>query len=568
MSNTETAIQSVTIQNFHGHANPGYFLVQAPDYFAWMDHQEPGLLRVRHPSGEGLDWFEIRLSAALLAPGEELETDELFEWEELEASGDDVLPNADTAKKIRILLSGERSVTVRFEATQITLQLTSPPPAGGRIKRCVLGANGSHGTVANAKCIFDTRPASHGIYRHALTHKLDTKNLWFSPGPFCYPFELEDDCWASVSAEPTIEEMSFSQFVARPTDGGMMFCLDYDSEPVVDGEYVSPPLVWRFNAPSPTAAITDYAKSHATRAGFQASRPEPEPWWTGLMLCGWVNQGRRSKDTGKTAQENATQEIYEAHIAAAEAAGIEPDIITIDDNWAISHGDWVVDTQKWPDLPGFIARQHEKGRKVLLWVCAATTGLPDDELYRVGDPPYKEWFTKQIDPFNPNWLDRLQRNLSAILGNGDGCLDADGLKLDFTGNLPVAGKHHATRELHGIAHTWWFFKRVHDAAKAAKPDCLLDFQVSNPLFAQFHDMTRLNDCFMPMRQARRAMRTRAEIAKAAAFSPLIDTDAPHSVEWFNEVESFGNPSLYLANKHFEDKELVAAIRESRKRLLG
>ena len=82
----------------------------------------------------------------------------------------------------------------------------------------------------------------------------------------------------------------------------------------------------------------------------------------------------------------ATQENYERWIAVVEERGLPFGTLVIDDKWQEHYGTFVVDTQKWPDMPGFIARQHARGRRVLLWVPAHhPEGLPPDLCVRAGE---------------------------------------------------------------------------------------------------------------------------------------------------------------------------------------
>ena len=150
-----------------------------------------------------------------------------------------------------------------------------------------------------------------------------------------------------------------------------------------------------------------------------------------------------------------------------------------------------------------------------------------------------------------------------MLGDGENCLNADGIKLDFTGGVPGAGDAICTKKLFGIEYLYQLFKAFHDNAKAVKPSCLLDFQVANPHFAALHDMTRINDFYLPMDQALGMMRIRAKVAQSVTFGGLVDTDHPEDIEYYKHSHEFGNMSLYLSNDALDTKkEMVEVIKET------
>jgi len=49
--------------------------------------------------------------------------------------------------------------------------------------------------------------------------------------------------------------------------------------------------------------------------------------------------------------------------------GFPPGVIMIDDNWQIDYGNWDFSTSKFKDLKGLIKKFHDKGFKVMVWVC-------------------------------------------------------------------------------------------------------------------------------------------------------------------------------------------------------
>lgn len=49
--------------------------------------------------------------------------------------------------------------------------------------------------------------------------------------------------------------------------------------------------------------------------------------------------------------------------------GLPPGVLMIDDTWQAGYGDWRFEPTRFPDPKGMIARLHEMGFKVVLWMC-------------------------------------------------------------------------------------------------------------------------------------------------------------------------------------------------------
>jgi len=119
--------------------------------------------------------------------------------------------------------------------------------------------------------------------------------------------------------------------------------------------------------------------------------------------------------------------------------GLPPGILMIDDKWSKYYGDYEFDKEKFPNPKELIARLHEMGFKVMLWVVPFITS--DSEEYRdlrdaglivrdrEGLPAMRDWWNGYgaiLDFTNPKavaWFDRRLRNLMEKYG-------VDGFKFD------------------------------------------------------------------------------------------------------------------------------------------
>jgi hypothetical protein len=398
--------------------------------------------------------------------------------------------------------------------------------------------------------------------------------------------------WLGLGVLATAPEATFTRVAYEPLDGGWDLRLDYEGHTRVAGTWTSPVLRLAPVA-SPWDAIHDYreqvlgaaepqAPTAPARPATPAAPRESAPpaatadvrrpaWWDEPIFCGWGSQcalaaaNAASGDPGLVGGAAAThapslsrQEHYDRWLDRLAAHDVVPGTVVIDDRWQAQYGTFTVDTDKWPDLAGWVAERHAAGQKVLLWFKAwDPEGLPADEC--VLDPAGRP---VAADPSNPAYLERLARVVTHLL-SPEG-IDADGFKVDFTQRAPSgrglvsAGDRTPEGGPWGIAALHALMTTVHRAAKAAKPDALVVNHTVNPLFADVTDMVRLNDVLERDPSGARVpvvdqLRFRAAVARAALPGTPVDTDQwpmPDRAGWRAYVEeqgALGVPALYYVD---------------------
>jgi hypothetical protein len=370
--------------------------------------------------------------------------------------------------------------------------------------------------------------------------------------------------WLSLAVEAPVADLRFVQVEYVPGDGSFALRLDYEGHTQVDGELRLPSLVLTPGLRTPYGAIGRHRER--LRAGGlapAAARPQPS-WWREPIFCGWGAQCELARDTGRFAGAFATQENYDAFIAHLASQGLEPGIVVLDDKWQEAYGTNRPDTEKWPDLAGWIERRHARGQHVLLWWKAwDPEGLPPELCIRNPDGT-----PVAFDPTNPEALAELRAQLHRLLGR-DG-VDADGLKIDFTARTPSGRALATSGDGWGIALLHELLRTVYTAAKEAKPDALVITHAPHPAFADVTDMIRLNDVVRagddPRGRVVAQMRHRAQVARTACPELLVDTDdwcVPSLEEWREYAEAkpgLGVPSLYYAwaldatGERFEERD--------------
>jgi len=230
---------------------------------------------------------------------------------------------------------------------------------------------------------------------------------------------------------------------------------------------------------------------------------------------------------------------------------VVPGTVVVDDKWQREYATCRPDPDKWPDLPGWIARRHAHGQRVLLWWKAwDVEGAPPGACVRAADGN-----PVALDPDTDACRELVEDAVTYMLGP-DG-LDADGFKVDFIARTPsgVSLRHAGPRWGAALLHE--LLALVYRTAKRVKPDALIVTHTPNPAFVDVTDMIRLNDMMMldapaPEGPVVRLMGYRAAVVGAACPELLVDTDGwclPDRATWAQWLASqpaLGVPALYYA----------------------
>ncbi|MCM8816191.1 MAG: hypothetical protein NC913_01590 [Candidatus Omnitrophica bacterium] len=298
-------------------------------------------------------------------------------------------------------------------------------------------------------------------------------------------------------------------------------------------------------------------------------------WWLMPIYCGYGDQVGISYELegpyGPEARALAycIQGLYEKWINILEQEGVPFGTIIIDAGWSFG-GVWQPNKIQWPDLRGFIDRQHKKGRKVLLWIATwYTEGLPDRWCIFCGNKKLV------ADPENPEYLTFLRSNVKRLISSAKDCYNADGFKIDQlaytpTERKPIGGEHFGRPVICGKKHPpinhkgklwgcellYKLQKEIYIAAKDAKKDCLITSSTVHPYFHDTFDMVRLHDAgiIFPETDVFLAMKARADLAKAALpFHPIDSDDWVHSyydkwLDFTTRSKNIGVPCIFYAER--------------------
>lgn len=363
------------------------------------------------------------------------------------------------------------------------------------------------------------------------------RHSWFfTPPPFFFALRNGQSCMSlGVTAKPGMHSFTEVEYMGG---GGQGLLVRYEGKTRVRGTYELPQVHMIFGQ-------DEY---NLMKEFCLIERPQPMAkkqyeWWTRPIFCGWGAQSALCREYQKPAPALAYQKFYEDFTDSLDEKGINPGIIVIDDKWQAQYGLNNVDTEKWPDMKAFIARMHEKGRKVLLWQKAWDPEGVDPALC-VRD---FKGNAQAIDPQHPGYIELFRQACEHML-SPDG-LDADGFKIDFTARIPTCPGCQQYGDHWGLELMRDYLAMVHDTAKAIKPDALVMCHCPHPYLADKIDMIRLNDV-NTAKPVNEQMIHRARVTMAALPDRLIDTDnwpMPDKASWlaYEKIQpQLGVPSLY------------------------
>ena len=377
---------------------------------------------------------------------------------------------------------------------------------------------------------------------------------WLSPPPFYYGLQVEGQ-WVGCGLAARPGSYNFQSF-DYSGEKGLEFSLTYEGHQDILNVFETPKLVFILEGqPDPNDGLKAYVDYLEAKQLIPKAENQPAAWWREPLFCGWGEQRlhyrlRHDNDENGwwvNAGDLANELLYRRSLETLERNGINPGTVIIDCFWSLRGSFCQPDPLLWQDMKGFIAEQHAKGRKVLLWLSPIMfDGMPLEACMTLGGQPIA------TDPTSPVFQKIFAEEIRKIISPQG--LDADGFKIDFTQNIPAERqnfrgilkdkwsiisdkpeKNYAPlgqrKELIQTAGAKWgveilraYLEAIHTPMKAIKPDALLITHTPNPYLRDVSDMLRLNDLDGLSPDVLGIMSNRAAIAHICGPHWLIDTD--------------------------------------------
>lgn len=385
------------------------------------------------------------------------------------------------------------------------------------------------------------------------------------PPLFCYIFDIcgvEQKLCFGLIAEKGRHNFTKYTYTTKSDNFLRRFWLstNQDGHEKFEGEWTSPKILV-YGAKCRECALKYYSDYYFDNGIAERKAPEQMPrFWYGPIACGWIEQCAYSMkyDLGLSAFDMAKEELYNNFLSELNRRDLHPQIMIIDDKWQNEYGTATVNTEKWPDLRGWIDNNRKENNcHTMLWYKLwDAEGLPDDmtmldeadEKRSFGRD--KDGFCKVADPTNPKYRALLRENMHRLLSSDEGCYNADGLKLDFAFFQPVGKKAQSYSGLYGVELYYEYIKFIYECAKEFKPDCIISGSPCHPYFNKFLDHSRLHDYFPDLRRCFEEFKFRKMIYSTALPDALIDTDGSsfHSrrdtMRHLTMAKEYGIPDLY------------------------
>ena len=379
---------------------------------------------------------------------------------------------------------------------------------------------------------------------------------WLSVPPmFVYAFRTEEvDGRLALGLVAEAGEHNFTQFDFRTTMyrwcSRFWLSTDQCGHTKVSGEWNAPKIIGRA-VPSDSAACDFYSNYYFDHAicpkGHDGVKPR---FWYGPIACGWLEQlsVHYEKDSGLV--WSSKQDVYEEYVRRLEARDLHPKILIIDDKWQTEYGKPRPAPERWHDIRGFIDKiRDEKDIHTLMWYKMwDKEGVPEE--YCVFDGREKRFV---VDPSNPGYQAILKENIRTIISDEPGCMNADGLKIDFAFWQPVGREAKTYSGKYGVELFHEYVRLIRDYMKEIKPHAVLNASPCHPIFAEYVDQARLHDYDYRMRSSLEEMGTRAALWRCALPNALVDTDGcgyntrRDTMRYLTRNRELGIPCIYAVS---------------------
>jgi hypothetical protein len=387
----------------------------------------------------------------------------------------------------------------------------------------------------------DSRKGSEDDFRPAQMGDL------FSPPPLMMAFHRDGE-WASVGIGTQLGKYRFPALeYSGSRYAGAAWWVDYLGYQELNkthGDGYHSPIAAIHFAYSALDTLEHYT-AWLRKNEFASDPRYPDVAWHHLpVFCGWAEQTTRATPLDRAPNLESTQKNYESWISELEHRNLPVGTIIIDDKWQKGYGSFDADTEKWPDMKGFVSAQHAHGRHVLLWVPVAhTDGLPPELCVR-GDGGR----CLAPDLRNQAYEAYLRSKIRTLVET----VGVDGFKEDWVWapsqpGLPIPA------ELAGMEAVRHFQQILYSEAHRWRPDAMIETQTANAAFRDSSDVLRLNDIWYATRDVVGTLRERARIAHISGWE-LVDTDNASSTTletWWQYMEaqpSIGIPALYFLHR--------------------
>jgi hypothetical protein len=276
-----------------------------------------------------------------------------------------------------------------------------------------------------------------------------------------------------------------------------------------------PAFLFTFGS-DPLDGLRQYGRALVALGQAPASWSPRPAWWRDPIVDTWGAQVAEHAARGSALFTSAW--VHDFAAASQRRLGSTQLTLVIDSRWQQSIGEPAPDPVRfggWTGMRELIDQLHAEGLRVVLWWPMWIHGMPTV-------PPSMKQVrlaarTQLIDPTAPGFDAATAVTVERLLGSAPGDLDADGLKLDWTYDIPATVQDPALGW--GDAALYRYLGAIDAAAHAVQGDALVEASAAAPQFARVTDAVRLYDAWTEA-----DWDARAAVVSAADPTALIDGD--------------------------------------------
>ncbi len=400
-------------------------------------------------------------------------------------------------------------------------------------------------------------------YRFRASTPCYRQSIFMVPPMFCYSFRCEGigDCLAlglvAERGEHNFHSFDYNLSPLYNLRSGFYLTTDQDGHTTVDGEWTAPSVIG-YSATDDFNAMQKYSDFYFASGIAKARKPQLMPrFWYGPIVCGWLEQGSYAfkSNPRKFYKAFATEEVYSNILATLRENDLRPKAMIIDDKWMTAYATDIADTEKWPDLRGFVDARHAEGIHTMLWFKLFDAEGWDESICVKTDenPQVVSSGEVRLDPSHPRFVANLDEVLERLLGSGEGCYDVDGLKLDFAFINPKGKEVHTHSGKYGVELMYDMMVQIYRKAKEVKPHAIINNSACHPYFAHICDQARLHDYEPQDRFNLEDLAMRGKMFAIAMPGILQDTDNSaftsrrDTMRWQLNQQTVGVPDLYAVS---------------------
>lgn len=250
---------------------------------------------------------------------------------------------------------------------------------------------------------------------------------------------------------------------------------------------------------------------------------------------------------------------------AEQKWGIRHMNIVLDAFWQLHFAlDPQVDTARFGNMRDFVEEMHQRGHHVIGWITPIfdnqnngfeTRSKRLDVLSETKISPLGVPGSVLLDMTSDNIQQYYNEVCQVLFGDGPGEYNLDGVKMDYIGlfrDPAITGPYKHPEKGLGIREIKLFYEAFYQAAKAAKPDALVNCSVTEPRFEHLIDQNRMHDTHAGNIEKE----FRARLASTACPDLLIDSDgALMLTDWAKQhyicAAIYSTPSNYYTLRYHD-----------------